>query len=45
MLRKSLIQTNAALVQTAQKAFSSNSVTYNIKDLIFDPTRNGDPVY
>ena len=48
VLSKSLLQRSAHsnfMFRQAQRAFSSNSVTYELKDLILDPEQKGKPLY
>ena len=44
MLAKTVNKTQSFL-KIGQRAFSSNSVTYDFKDLIIDPEQKGKPLY
>jgi hypothetical protein len=44
MMRK-MASSNAAIMNTANRSFASNTVTYDFKDLILDPAQKGKPIY
>jgi hypothetical protein len=45
MLTKTLARTNGAMLKMANRCFSSDTVTYDFKDLIRDPLQKDLPIY
>jgi hypothetical protein len=45
MLARGLTKANTTLFAQAARCFSSDSVTYDFKDLIRDPEQKGQPIY